>query len=51
MLGASMLVLLVGSLLDNFLFHIQPVFYYSIAMAIVYRHVDEEIPWRCLIKD
>lgn len=37
MLGASMGVLLGMSLLDNFIFHVQPLFYYSIAMVIAFR--------------
>ncbi len=35
MLGLSMLALLLGSLFDNFIFYIQPTFYYSVALAIV----------------
>ena len=34
MLGASMLVLLLESLLDNFIFTIFPLFFYSIALAV-----------------
>lgn len=46
MLGYAALVLLLESLLDNFIFHIHPVFYYSIAMAIVVRATDSERLWR-----
>ncbi len=49
MLGAAMLVLLFESMFDNFIFQIHPVFYYSIAMAIVYRRHNEVISWRPLI--
>ena len=34
MLGVSILTLLLQSLLDNFVFYVQPMFYYSIALAI-----------------
>ena len=51
MMGASMLVLLLGGLLDNFVFHIQPVFYYSVAMAIVYRSVGEEWSFSPILKE
>ena len=51
MMGASMLVLLVGGLLDNFVFHIQPIFYYSVAMAIVYRSVKEEWSFSPILKE
>ncbi len=51
MLAASILVLLGASLLDNFIFHIQPVFYYSIAMAIVCRKNNEDVPCRFYIKE
>ena len=34
MLGLAVLTLLLQSLLDNFLFYVQPTFYYSIAIAI-----------------
>lgn len=50
MLGAAMLVLLCESMLDNFIFQIHPVFYYSIAMAIVYRRYSEQELWCPLIK-
>ena len=42
LLGGSMLILLFGGLFDNFVFHIQPVFYYSIGMAIACKSVDED---------
>ena len=42
MLGASMGVLLGMSLLDNFIFHVQPLFYYSIAMVIVCKKDRED---------
>ena len=37
MLGLSMLALLLGSMLDNFLFYIQPTFYFSVAFALALR--------------
>ena len=37
LLGMSLLTFLLGSLFDNFLFYIQPAFYYSITLAISYR--------------
>ena len=40
MLSAAMLVILVGSLLDNFIFYMQQMIYPSIALALVYV-VDE----------
>ena len=49
MLGVSILILLGESLLDNFIFQIHPMFYYSIAMAIAYRRYDEQLLWRPLI--
>ncbi len=42
MLGASMLVLLGASMLDNFIFHVQPIFYYSIAMVIACKKDRED---------
>ncbi len=45
MLGLSALVLLVGSLLDNFIFIIFPLFFYSVALAIgalIYERQREE---------
>ncbi len=42
MLGISVLALLFGSLLDNFIFDIYPTFYMSVALAIVFRKFDEE---------
>ena len=50
MLGVAMLVLLCESLLDNFIFQIHSIFYYSIAMAIVYRRHNEQELWHPLIK-
>ena len=41
MLAISMLVLIAQSLLDNFIFYIQPVLYYSVAFAIICR-LDEK---------
>lgn len=41
-LGLSILVLLAESLLDNFVFNIYPVFYYAVALAIVFRASKEE---------
>ena len=46
MLAYGALVLLLESLLDNFLFHIHPVFHYSIALAIAARASDSERLWR-----
>ena len=40
MLGLSMLVLLVESLLDNFVFYIYPLVYYNAALAIVMRDAE-----------
>ena len=50
MLGASMLVLMGASLLDNFMFHIQPVFYYSIAMVIACKKDSEDKMFYPLLK-
>ena len=36
MLGLSMVALLLGSMLDNFIFYIQPTFYYSVALALAF---------------
>lgn len=41
-LGISILVLLAESLLDNFVFNVYPVLYYSVTLAIVYRAFEEE---------
>lgn len=41
MLAMAMLVLMLQSLLDNFIFYIQPVLYYSVAFAIICR-LDEK---------
>ncbi|MBQ8720113.1 MAG: O-antigen ligase family protein [Clostridia bacterium] len=41
MLGLSILVLLVESLLDNFIFYIYPLVYYNTALAIVMRDSEE----------
>lgn len=42
MLGISVLALLVGSLLDNFIFNIYPTFYMSIALIIAFKKNEEE---------
>ena len=42
MLGLSILVFLLGSLLDNFVFNIHPPLYYSVALAIVCRSEAEK---------
>lgn len=42
MLGLALLSVLVGSLLDNFLFYIMPMFYFSVCLATVEKHVEEE---------
>jgi len=42
LLGMSMLTIILGSLLDNFLFYVQPMFYYSIALAIAYKLSEEK---------
>jgi O-antigen ligase len=42
MLGISILSLLLGSLLDNFIFDIYPTFYMNIALAICFKKFDEE---------
>ena len=47
MLGAAMLVLLLSSLLDNFVFYISPMFPYAIILAIVYKIYDEEKEEKC----
>jgi len=48
MLGLSVLVLLLESLLDNFIFTIFPLFYYSVALAVVAliyeRQISDAIP-------
>ncbi len=41
MLGISILVFLLGSLLDNFVFNIHPALYYTVALAIVCRSFKE----------
>ena len=41
MLGLSILFILIGSLLENYVFYIMPMFTYSIALAIVYKYADE----------
>jgi O-antigen ligase len=41
MLGLSILVFLLGSLLDNFVFNIHPALYYSVALAIAVRSDSE----------
>lgn len=42
MLGLSVLVLLAGSMLDNFIFTIFPLFFYSAALAVAARICDEQ---------
>jgi O-antigen ligase len=42
LLGISVLALVLGSLLDNFIFDIYPTFYMSAALAIAFRKFDEE---------
>ena len=42
MLGMSILVFLLGSLLDNFVFNIHPAIYYTFALAIAFRLDKEE---------
>ncbi len=42
MLALSMLVLIAESMLDNFVFNIYPVFYYSVAMAIIVKSDDKK---------
>ena len=42
MLGISILVFLLGSLLDNFVFNIHPPLYYTVALAIVCRSCKED---------
>ena len=41
-LGISILVLLAESMLDNFIFNIYPMFYYAVALSIVFRAAKEE---------
>ncbi len=42
MLGFSVLIVLVGSLLDNFIFYIPHMLYYPIALAVAFRIYTEE---------
>ena len=42
MLGGALLTVLVGSLLDNFIFNILPMFSYGVIVAIVYKLESEE---------
>ncbi len=42
MLGVAMLTVLCGSLLDNFIFNILPMFTYAVIFAIVYKIEEEE---------
>jgi hypothetical protein len=42
MLGLSILIVLIGSLLDNFIFYIPHMLYYPIALAIAFRIYTEE---------
>ena len=41
MLGISILTILGQSLLDNFVFYVQPMFYYAVALAIAVKLTDE----------
>ncbi len=43
LLGLSMLALLLSSLFDNFIFYIQPMFYYSVAFALICRLNDVQM--------
>ena len=43
MVGLSMLALLLSSLFDNFIFYIQPMFYYSVEFALVCRLNDVQM--------
>ena len=42
MIGVSMLTVLGGSLLDNFVFYMLPMFNYAVLFAILYKAVEEE---------
>lgn len=42
MLGLSVAVLLLESLLDNFIFYITPTFYYTVCLAIAYKSLTDE---------
>ena len=42
MLALSMIVLIAESMLDNFVFNIYPVFYYTVAMAIIVKSNEEK---------
>ena len=41
MLFISIMALLLGSLLDNFIFNIYPMFYYSVALALIHKNNNE----------
>ena len=41
-MAMSIAVLLFGSLLDNFIFNIYPMFYYSVSLAIIHKSANEE---------
>ena len=41
MLGVAILTILGQSLLDNFIFYVQPMFYYAIALAVAVKLTDE----------
>ena len=42
MIGVAMLTVLGGSLLDNFVFYMLPMFNYAVLFAILYKLVEEE---------
>ena len=42
MLGLSILIVLVGSLADNFVFYIPHMLYYPIALALAFKIYDDE---------
>lgn len=42
MLGAALASVLLGSLLENFIFYIHPMFYFTVTLAILFR-VDDEV--------
>ncbi len=42
MLGIALLSVIVGSLLENFVFYILPMFYFSVCFAVAEKHIEEE---------
>ncbi len=42
MLGAALASVLLGSLLENFIFYVHPMFYFTVTLAILFR-VDDEV--------